>query len=87
MISRIIAYVNQKRIVENTIAIFKFLRMNFGFRPIHDALLCILLRLFTNIQKICFDISSLKKIEGNIYYKFQADDYLFKVNREGGSRA
>ena len=42
MISRIIT--------ENTIAIFNFLRMNFGFRPILDALLCILLRLFTNIE-------------------------------------
>ena len=43
MISRIIT--------ENTMAIFDFLRMNFGFRPIHDALLCILLRLYTNIQQ------------------------------------
>ena len=65
-----------------------FVRMNFGFRPILDALLCILLRLFTNmLPQICFDTSSLKKIKGNIYYKFQADDYLFKVKREGGSRA
>ena len=35
-------------------------------------------------NKICFDTSSLKKIKGNIYYKLQADDYLFKVKKRRG---